>query len=106
MLRRDGGKRLSVSELLKHEFIKGNDNKFNENLVINNNYQMNNHYYPMYKSNLVINIFFEESNGQSLINIITTENTKIKDLIKQYFNTTNRPDLVIIITTKLSFVII
>ena len=94
MLRREGKKRLSVSELLKHEFINGNDDKFNENLLINSNYQMNNYYNPVYKTNLVMNILFGSSYPEDLANIVTTENTKIQDLTKLYFYKINRPDLV------------
>ena len=105
MLRRDGKKRLSVSELLNHEFIKGNNGEFsnknciNNNLFINNNFPINN---AFNKNNSVLNIRF--NNSQTVTNITTTENTKIKDLIRLYFYRINRPDLMANFSQKVAFI--
>ena len=64
---------------------------------------MNNYYNPVYKSNLGINIIFVDTFGGK-INIITTENTKINDLIKIYFYRINRPDLVDNYYNKIKFI--
>ena len=105
MLQRDGKNRLSVSELLNHEFIKGNNDEFNSkncrnnNLLINNNFPINN---AFNKSSSVLNIIFKSY--RTSINIITTENTKIKDLVRFYFFRINRPDLMDNFSQKVGFI--
>ena len=113
MLQRDGKNRLSVSELLNHEFIKGNNDEFSKkicidnNLFINNNYPINNapnfgiNLNILNKSNSAINILFID---QIKINIVATENTKIIDLIRLFFYKINRPDLAANYKDKVSFI--
>ena len=114
MLQKEGVNRLSVSELLNHEFIiknnimNINNITFNENNISNSNtfIQQSSTTTNLFssgwepsstivKSDVVINIFFKDYHYKHLINIVTTLNTKIKDLIESYFYRINRPDLAI-----------
>jgi serine/threonine protein kinase len=114
MLQKEGVNRLSVSELLNHEFIKKNNimninnitfneiNISNSNSFIQQSSTTTNLFSSgwepsstIVKSDVVINIFFKDYHYKHLINIVTTLNTKIKDLIESYFYRINRPDLAI-----------
>ena len=114
MLQKEGVNRLSVSELLNHEFIKKNNIMNINNITFNENNISNNNTFiqqsstttnlfssgwepssTIVKSDVVINIFFKDYHYKHLINIVTTLNTKIKDLIESYFYRINRPDLAI-----------
>ena len=114
MLQKEGVNRLSVSELLNHEFIiknnimNINNITFNENNISNSNtfIQQSSTTTNLFssgwepsstivKSDVVINIFFKDYHYKHLINIVTTLNTKIKDLLESYFYRINRPDLAI-----------
>ena len=114
MLQKEGVNRLSVSELLNHEFIKGNNIMNINNITFNENNISNSNTFiqqsstttnlfssgwepssTILKSDVVINIFFKDYHYKHLINIVTTLNTKIKDLIESYFYRINRPDLAI-----------
>ena len=114
MLQKEGVNRLSVSELLNHEFIKKNNIMNINNITFNENNISNSNTFiqqsstttnlfssgwepssTIVKSDVVINIFFKDYHYKHLINIVTTLNTKIKDLIESYFYRINRPDLAI-----------
>ena len=114
MLQKEGVNRLSVSELLNHEFIKKNNIMNINNITFNENNISNSNSFiqqsstttnlfssgwepssTIVKSDVVINIFFKDYHYKHLINIVTTLNTKIKDLIESYFYRINRPDLAI-----------
>ena len=114
MLQKEGVNRLSVSELLNHEFIKKNNIMNINNITFNENNISNSNTFiqqsstttnlfssgwepssTILKSDVVINIFFKDYHYKHLINIVTTLNTKIKDLIESYFYRINRPDLAI-----------
>ena len=114
MLQKEGVNRLSVSELLNHEFIKKNNIMNINNITFNENNISNSNTFiqqsstttnlfssgwkpssTIIKSDVVINIFFNDYRYNHLINIVTTLNTKIKDLIESYFYRINRPDLAI-----------
>ena len=114
MLQKEGVNRLSVSELLNHEFIKKNNIMNINNITFNENNISNSNTFiqqsstttnlfssgwepssTIIKSDVVINIFFKDYHYKHLINIVTTLNTKIKDLIESYFYRINRPDLAI-----------
>ena len=108
MLQKEGNKRLSASELLHHEFIKGNNIMYYEN-----NYSNSDIFFEQYpiatnefslewapsstiiKSDIILNIFFQDFHHKNLINVVTTWNTKIKDLIESYFYKINRPNLAV-----------
>ncbi len=47
------------------------------------------------KSDIILNIFFQDFHHKNLINVVTTWNTKIKDLIESYFYKINRPNLAV-----------
>ena len=107
MLKREGIYRASVSELLNHEFIRGNNytlnlknypkiNIFNNNIYETQNfynYGCNNYNY-LDISHYTTNIVFRDLHFMNLINILTTDDIKISDLIKSYFLRINRPDLI------------
>ena len=82
MLKREGIYRASVSELLNHEFIRGNN----------------------YISHYTTNILFRDLHFMNLINIPTTDDIKISDLIKSYFLRINRPDLINNYKGKVKFI--
>ena len=118
MLQKDGINRLSCSQLLNTEFIKGNFYNAHT-LDYNNNIPKINHYYkqkthdfikenifieqPLNNNNIsimnhsynqkFINIYFEDSKGKKTV-VNVDENTRIKDAIKLYFDKIKRSDLI------------
>ena len=97
MLSKDGINRLSCTQLLNHEFIKGNINIFqsyNNNII--NNQMFNDYDYniPTYYNNKQrkTNLFFKDNRGITTT-IIIDENAIIKDVIKEYFIKIKRPEL-------------
>ena len=118
MLQKDGINRLSCSQLLNTEFIKGNFYNAHT-LDYNNNIPKINHYYkqkthdfikenifieqPLNNNNIsimnhsynqkFINIVFEDIKGKNTV-VSVDENTRIKDVIKLYFDKIKRSDLI------------